>query len=331
MPSVSAEGTLSISRFSLNEYLHALKTLNKKITLFNSFMKSLVYILGLTIIALSAFSACSSINHLSTGRTDRLKKGEFYKTYESRNLPDDTSSIGLLPVTVQPNMEDRDFEYDRDDPLLIELTDSISAKISRLPISFISLSDYTLADSKNGPGVYVGSSEGYNVPDGASIVREDIEKYPPMVIYMEKAKDDWKVAASNTAADYEADYLLRIWISFAEYPKSDKGLVKRMVVLGTDYEIETRFFSSEDKPLEVLQLSGYVADKNGNIVRAGAEGVIHNDTPFWLQVLDVKELIDDEMLVRLLHEERREDLPGNPLVLDVALENLIAQLLDRGL
>lgn len=290
-----------------------------------------ISVLGLTLASLFVLSSCSTLDNLSTGRTDRLKKGEFYKTYDARNMPGASASIGLLQVTVQPNMEELDFEYDRNHPLMIELTDSISSKISRLPISFISLSDYTLAESKNAPGIYVGSSEGYNVPDGVSIVWDDNEKYPPMVIYMKKAKDDWKVAASNTATEYDTDYLMRIWISFAEYPKSDKGLVKRKVVLGTNYEKETRFFSSEDKPLEVLQLSGYVADKNGNIVRAGAEGVIHNDTPFWLQVLDVKELIDDEMLVRLLHEERRKDLPGNPLVLDVALENLIAQLLDRDL
>lgn len=294
-------------------------------------MNTHVYVLGLIIVSVFALASCSTLDKLSTGRTDHLKKGEFYKTYEAKNLPDASASIGLLPITVQPNMEEPDFEYDRDHPLLVELTDSISAKISRLPISLIPISEYTLTDSEKAPGIYVGSSEGDNVPGGASIVREGHDKYPPMIIYMKKAKDDWKVAASNTATEYETEYLMRIWISFAEYPKSDKGLVKREVILGTNHSKETRFFSSDDKPLEILQLSGYIVDKNGNIVRAGAEGVIHNDTPFWLQVLDVKELIDDQMLARLLHEERREDLTGNPLVLDVALKNLISQLLDRDL
>ncbi|HET8864420.1 MAG TPA: hypothetical protein VFM80_01900 [Gracilimonas sp.] len=294
-------------------------------------MKTNVYVLGLTIVSVFALASCSTLDKLSTGRTDRLKKGEFYKTYEANKLPDASAAIGLLPITVQPNMEEDDFWYDRDHTLLVELTDSISAKISRLPISLIEISDYTLVDSKNAPGIYVGSSEGDNVPAGASIVREDHEKYPPMIIYKSKAKDDWKVAASNTASEYEAEYLLRIWISFAQYPKSDKGLVKKKVILGTNYEPEIRFFSSEDKPVEVLQLSGYLTDKNGTVLRAGAEGVIYKDTPFWQQVLSIEELIDDKMLARLLHEERREDLPGNPLVLDVAIENLISQLLDRDL
>lgn len=292
-------------------------------------MKINVCVLGLTLASLFVLSSCSAVDKLSTGRTDRLKNGEFYKTYEAKKLPNAYAPIGLLPITVQPNMEDSDFEYNRDHPLLVELTDSISAKIGRLPISLILVSDYDLARSKNGTGVYVGSSEGNSVPAGASIIREEFEKYPPMIIYMSKGKDDWKEAVFNTASEYEVEYLMKIWISFAQYPKSDKGLVKKKVILGTNYESEIRFFSAIDKPVEVLQLSAFLTDKNGSIVRAGAEGLIYNDTPFWLQVLEVEELIDDKMLAHLLHEERREELPGNPLVLDIALSNLIAQLLDR--
>lgn len=290
-----------------------------------------VYVLGLFLASIFAFTSCSTLDKLSTGRTDRLKKDEFYKTYETKKLPAASSSIGLLPITVQPNMEETDFKYDRDHPLLIELTDSISSKINRFPLSLVTLSDYSLTSSKNSPGIYVGSSEGDNVPAGASVIREEHEKYPPMIIYMDKAKDNWKVDASNVAIENEVEYLLRIWISFAQYPKSDKGLVKKKIVLGTNHEEEIRFFSSEDMPVEVLQLSGYLTDKNGTVLRAGAEGVIYNDTPFWLQILDIEELIDDKMLARLLHDQRREDLPGDPLALDIALKNLLAQLLDRDL
>ncbi|MEX2478117.1 MAG: hypothetical protein WD357_06745 [Gracilimonas sp.] len=291
-------------------------------------MRTNVSKLGTLMFILLLFGACSTLNNLSSGRTDRLKQGEFYKSYNGGKLPSASSRIGLLPVTVKPNLEDTDFEYDRNNPLLIQLTDTLNARLDRLNVATF-VNDITLAERNDGPGIYVGSSEGEHVPGGASIIREDHEKYPPMIIYMNKSQDRWNTDVARVADDHEVDYLLKIWISFSEYPKADKGLVKKKVVLGTHHEKEIRFFSAEDNPVEVLQLSGYLVDNNGNIVRAGAEGVIHNDTPFWLQVLDVQELIDAKTLKRLLEDERLDDLPGDPLTLDVALENLVAQLLDK--
>lgn len=294
-------------------------------------MKTSYRTVGITLISAVLLTSCSALEKLSTAKTDRLEQGEFYKTYEAKKMPNASSTIGILPITVQPSLDSFDMDYDSDNPSLIELTDSIAAKVQRMPISFAFISEYDLINSKNAPGIYVGSSEGDNVPYGVSIQKEEFETVPPMVIHMKKPKDTWKEQVANTALENETDYFLRIWISFAEYPKVDKGLIKKQVMLGTNHSKEIRFFSDDLKPVEVLQLSGYLVDKNGNIIRAGAEGVVHNDTRFWLQVLDVKELIDDETIRRVLYRERRDDLPGDPLALDVAIKNLVAQLLDRNI
>jgi hypothetical protein len=245
-------------------------------------------------------------------------------------MPSRTARIALLPITVQPH-SGQDFDYDRDNELLIELTNSISAKIQQLPVDFALIPNYDLIALKGGPSVYVGSSESDNAPYGITVEKMEEEIYDPMVIFLNGPTKSWASEAAMTLQEQNAEHLLHIWVSFAEYPKAEKGLVKTQVHLGTNYSKETRFLRDDTKPVEVLQIVGLLTDSKGNVVRAGAEGVIHNDTGFWLQILDIKELINDEMLERVLSRSKRNDLPGDPLALDVALENLVAQLLDRNI
>jgi hypothetical protein len=73
-----------------------------------------------------------------------------------------------------------------------------------------------------------------------------------------------------------------------------------------------------------------LVDREGRVIRAAAEGIVMRDTPFAAQVVDVERLFDEEELQRVLTTERRRDLPGAPLKIDVALDNLIAQLTRSG-
>jgi hypothetical protein len=97
-------------------------------------------------------------------------------------------------------------------------------------------------------------------------------------------------------------------------------------VLGTGYRVPIRFLSAENVPVEVLHLTGVLLDESGRPLRAGAEGVILRDTPFHVQVFDAVRILDDVAFERVLQDERRDDLPGAPPKLDVALDNLLAQL-----
>ena len=63
-------------------------------------------------------------------------------------------------------------------------------------------------------------------------------------------------------------------------------------------------------------------------MRAGAEAFLHQDTPFWAQMLDVKQLTDDNTMQAVLNHTR-EDLPGEPLAWKVALHHLLQQLTRR--
>ncbi|MCB0376736.1 MAG: hypothetical protein KDD04_12525 [Sinomicrobium sp.] len=148
-----------------------------------------------------------------------------------------------------------------------------------------------------------------------------------MIIYLKKPSKDWKRVLPDALSGIEN--LLIIRIGFAEYPKANKGIFKKKVVLGTDHEHEIRFLSAEDKPVEVLQLTGMVLNRNGDVLRAGAEGIVHEDAPFWAQVFDIQKSMDDKTVNNLISKFRIEDLPGKPLAWKAALDTLLRQLISE--
>ena len=116
-----------------------------------------------------------------------------------------------------------------------------------------------------------------------------------------------------------------------EYREQLMGMIQakldgKEVVLGTGYRQPIEFMTAEDKPVEVLHLTGALVDAQGRVVRAGAEGIVLRDTPFLAQAFAVTRGFDDEEIARVLVDQRRHDLPGAPLAIDAALDSLLAQL-----
>lgn len=283
--------------------------------------KKTVFIL--TGILLMTFVAMIPPNEFAAGQTDRLPKGKFYKNY-GKKIPAGENRVTVhLPVGFDEIARAEYIPASREQvfaPLLAAMTgylDSL-AWTTAVQASF---------PANGSPYVYIGSAEGETAPAGSEMQREEYDKYPPMIIYIQKPSSGWKKQLQGSGAMTESDFLLVINVSICEYPKADKGFFGKKVVLGTGYESGIKFLSAEDKPVEVLQVTGLLLDREGNIRRAGAEGIISEDTPFWAQIFDVKKSLDNEAVRKLLTETRREDLPGKPLAWKVALYNLSAQLL----
>ncbi|HSN73205.1 MAG TPA: hypothetical protein VLT59_16945, partial [Steroidobacteraceae bacterium] len=117
----------------------------------------------------------------------------------------------------------------------------------------------------------------------------------------------------------------------AEFPKADKGWFGKQVHLGTGYSRPIEFLSAVDKPVEVVEVTGLLLDSSGKVLRAGGEGFYASDTLFRYQIFDVTRTIDHEQVARLVTDERREDLPGAPPAWQVALDNLLEQLMTPSL
>jgi hypothetical protein len=145
-------------------------------------------------------------------------------------------------------------------------------------------------------------------------------------MHLQRPAAAWQGELGAMATAAGKPYAIAIQLGVSQYGKGYSGIFRKEVVLGTGYRVPIRFLTAEDKPVEVLHLTGVLLDATGRPVRAGAEGIILRDTPFHVQVVDATRTLDDIALARVLQDERREDLPGSPLKLEVALDNLLAQL-----
>jgi hypothetical protein len=271
------------------------------------------------------FMAWSHLSAFSSGQTDCLKGASFYKTYNKKAVvvqaATGCAAIGFDELTK--------FEFSNAgrEKALQPLAEAMNAYLDSLGWSKRIAGDSL--PEKGAPYVYVGSAVGEGAPPEAAMQRNEYDKFPPMVIHIQKPSKAWRTALGALAQTNQAEYLLWIKLGFSEYPKAGKGVFGKQVVLGTGYEEGIKFLSAEDKPVEVLQVTGILLDREGNIVRAGAEGIVAKDTPFWAQIFDVQQAMNNEALQKLLQDERREDLTARPLKWQVALRNLAAQLLVR--
>lgn len=259
----------------------------------------------------------------TVGETHHLEAGKFYKDIR-KAPPAAGTAVAVLRVHLDRELA-ASFEYgDRGrefEPIVTALQSRLAATGGLMQL------DASELPAEGAPRVYVGSAVGDLAPPDAEEMQAPGERFPPMVLYLEKPSKDWQRAASNLASDRGLDYLMLINVSVSQYPKGRSGVFKKNVLLGTGHERPVKFITAEDKLLEVLQVTGMLVDAKGRVVRAGAEGVLARDTPFIAQMGDVTQMLDGTTLRDTLTSERREDLPGSPLSLEVALDNLVGQLL----
>lgn len=272
---------------------------------------------------ISIVAGWSNLNALATGRTDRLKGAPFYKTY-NKKIVIANAAVGYVVGSLD-EITKSEFLYGGREQALQPFINAMNAYLDSLGMRKRLPSD--LLASKGAPYVYVGSAEGEGAPPEAAMQRNEHDKFPPMVIHLQNASSDWRTAFREAARASQVEYVIWIKLGFSEYPKAGKGIFGKKVVLGTGYEENIKFLSAEDKPVEVLQVTGMVLDREGNVVRAGAEGIAAKDSPFWVQVLEAQQAMNNEALQNLLQHERREDLPDRPLKWQAALRSLATQLL----
>ena len=265
---------------------------------------------------------CASLDALAVAETHRLGDAPYYVEIADPQPAPGSCAI-VIPVTLDPQLvhsfgyTDRAGEFE---PLLAALNARLADREGCVRVA------PTAPTAPGPPRVYVGSAESEYAPQDVDDQRMPGDRFAPMVLHLERPSAEWRAAAGAVVVRSGVQYAVAIQLGVSQYMKGYSGVFTKEVALGTGYRQPVRFLTAEDKPVEVLHLTGALVDANGKVVRAGAEGIVLRDSPFLAQTVGVTRTFDTQELQRVPTQERRNDLPGAPLTIDVALDNLIAQL-----
>lgn len=283
------------------------------------FVKSVevIFILVFAILLLSLLScAGTQISWMRTS-TKRVKKAPYY----DGKVNTLSNRIGHLPITFDNRLQKAWVGMNRPQYML-PISEEMNTFLNDLNIT-TKLSEIDLPISK-APDIYVGDASAFGAP---SMPIDNDENPRPMVIYKSNPSNPWREKLSQVLATGEVDYVLFITVGFSDFYLRQKG--SKVLELGTSYTLKMNPFSDLDMPAEVFYVTGALLNKEGKIIRAGAEGIIAKKTGFFTSRFGFRDILSEEDLQKVLKEERREDLPGQPLKWKVALQNLVAQLLNR--
>ncbi|MBV9774514.1 MAG: hypothetical protein JO040_11225 [Gemmatimonadetes bacterium] len=157
-----------------------------------------------------------------------------------------------------------------------------------------------------------------------------VRRQPRMRLAVARPSASWVAPVQSALADAGADGVLVITLEVGEYWVRQKNLRgDKEVRLGDGYAQGLPWLTSLDQPVQVLQLTGALVDPDGRARRIGAEGLLARRTPLLASALGAQGLVRDEE-VQALRTRRRDDLSGSPLVWQVALRELVAELTGRG-
>ena len=169
-------------------------------------------------------------------------------------------------------------------------------------------------------------------PDGDCATADEgvlADRAEKMRLAVARPAAEWTAALTSALDAAGASRALVLTLEVGDYRMTQKSWRgDKAVFLGTNYSVNVPWLTSLETPVNVLQLTGALIDREGKAVRIGAEGLLARRTRLLVSSIGGQELISDEDVQRL-RTARREELPGQPLVWHVALRNLVAQLTGR--
>ena len=274
------------------------------------------------IAALVAVSGACAGSTLQSGVGDRLIAHPPY--YAGQRLDSALARVGHLPVSYQPGAS-QDALFDPTGgagtpiwQLLAEMNAYLNALGKSLPLTS------AVEEPRGRPDVRFGcetDAAGDCERDEAFDVRS-----PQLHLSIARPRREWVTWLNNALDGARVSHALMLTLEVGQYWTRQRNLRgSKEVELGTDYVVSVPWLTSLETPVSVLQLTGALVDGEGRAIRIGAEGMLARRTNLLLSSEGGQVLITDED-VAALRALRRDDLPQRPLVWQVALSHLVAEL-----
>lgn len=149
---------------------------------------------------------------------------------------------------------------------------------------------------------------------------------PRMRLAVGRPATEWTAALARVLTERGAARALVLTLEVGQYwPVQTNWRGSKAVELGTAHRVDLPWLTSLEAPVTVLQLTGAVIGRDGRALRIGAEGLLAKRTGIIATGFGAQAVLSDED-VQQLRSQRRDDLPGQPLVWQAALRALVTQL-----
>jgi len=296
-------------------------------------------------LAVLAASACAT-----TGATFRSGVGDafpehppYYAGRPAASVATDTARVGHLPVVYQRGAAQAPIFDPRSGPgtpvgaLLDEMNaylDSLG-RATRLTVRLVEggkVSAVSFQATTQPPDVHFGCVTATGAPGDDCAARGDSalgRGRQAMRLAVGRPSAEWTGWMGDVTRDVGVGRVLVLTLEVGQYlPRQTGWRGDKVVELGTGHVVTLPWLTSLETPVAVLQLTGALVDRDGRAVRIGAEGILAHRTRLPVSAVGGQELLRDEDVAQA-RTARRDDVPGRPLVWQVALRHLVAQLTGR--
>ena len=288
-------------------------------------IQMLIALIG-TMLVLMFITACASTGAtLHSGVSDSFPDAPPYVA----GVTGDTGAIGHAPITYQrgasqlPLFDPRNGAGTPVAALLADMNVFLDS-ISWVRLASSTMQKATLVP----PDVRFGCETETRLPDADCADREGAlgRGRLPMHLSVGRPSPEWIEWNRQVMIDCGVSRSMIITLEVSQYLTRQRGWSgSKEVDLGTNNVAKLPWLTSLETPVMVLQLTGALVDRDGKVIRIGAEGFYVRRTRLAVSAIGGQELMRDEDIIKA-RALRRDDLPGSPLAWRVALENLVAGL-----